>query len=132
MQIRLTMIASCFLLILVGCGVTPYGPAGATGGYTEEKIDEYTYVVSFSGNGYTSRDMVWYYWMYRCAELTMDNGFSAFSLGEDEGQAMAFPRQEGSVRNAFFNGSGGRLVPAKGDGGYYYYYMPGEIGRVHV
>ena len=65
--------------VLAGCA-TAYGPRGFTGGYSDEKVDEQTYMVSFSGNGNTTGDMVWNYWIYRCAELTKEKGFAAFSV----------------------------------------------------
>lgn len=64
---------------LVAC-VTPYQPHGATGGYTDREIDDQTLHVEFSGNGYTSRDMVHKYFMYRCAELTQQHGFKYFVI----------------------------------------------------
>ncbi len=67
------------LTVLSGC-VTSYGPRGPTGGYTEKKIDDVTYSVSFFGNGKTKRDMVWNYWIYRCAELTSHAGYEYFVL----------------------------------------------------
>jgi hypothetical protein len=72
-----TLILLCILT--AGCATT-YGPRGLTGGYGEEMIDESTYVVNFSGNGYTDGDTVWKYWIYRCAELTRSKGFTAFTL----------------------------------------------------
>lgn len=60
--------------------VTAYGPYGPTGGYTDEKIDEDTYIVSFVGNSNTPTDRVWAYWIYRCAELTREKGFDYFTL----------------------------------------------------
>lgn len=67
------------LLILAGCA-TPYGPNGFTGGYREKKIAEGKYIVSFFGNGNTNGQMVWNYWIYRCAELTLANGYDYFEL----------------------------------------------------
>jgi hypothetical protein len=65
--------------MLTGC-VTAYGPRGFTGGYTETKMDEGLYRVTFNGNGHTTRNMVWRYWIYRCAELTTQMGYSHFIL----------------------------------------------------
>lgn len=64
---------------LAGCA-TPYQAAGLTGGYAGKKIDDQTYHVQFSGNGYTSRDMVHKYFMYRCAELTQQEGYKYFMI----------------------------------------------------
>src|SRR5450830_1494606 len=81
----------CILLtaaLLSGC-TTAYGPRGFTGGYTETKIDDTTYRVAFNGNGRTARNMVWYYWIYRCAELTTQNGYEFFVLTQTQLKAPA-------------------------------------------
>ena len=67
------------MMLLGGCA-TPYQSVGATGGYIDRKIDDQTYYVQFSGNGYTSRDKVHKYFMYRCAELTKQAGFKYFAI----------------------------------------------------
>lgn len=127
MKVRLTaFILICMLF--VGCA-TSYGPNGVTGGYKEEKINDHTYVVAFSGNGHTSGDTVWYYWIYRCAELTRQNGFSAFSLGKVDGQATGGLDQYSPMHNASFNESGGRFIQMKGSTGGYYY-VPGTTVTV--
>ncbi|MBF9263203.1 CC0125/CC1285 family lipoprotein [Paracidovorax cattleyae] len=46
------------------------------GGYIDEKIDETHYRVKFDGNGSTSADRVWNFWLYRCAELTKEKGYT--------------------------------------------------------
>lgn len=74
------------LVLLTGCA-TPYGSAGLTGGYSEEQLSENSYRVKFKGNGYTSSDKVWNYWMYRCAELTKLKGFSYYHVTVEKKQA---------------------------------------------
>ena len=66
-----TLLASC---------ATQYGKSGFTGGYSDEKIDETHYRVKFNGNGYAKSDRVWSFWMYRCAELAKEKGYTHFSL----------------------------------------------------
>lgn len=76
------LFSSCVLLAIVslaGC-VTPYQPAGQTGGYVDRKIDDQTYHVQFTGNSYTPRDKIHKYFMYRCAELTRQAGFKYFTI----------------------------------------------------
>jgi hypothetical protein len=77
---RLTSIcALAATAALAGCA-TPYQAASFSGGYTGKKIDDQTYHVTFSGNGYTSKDKVHKYFMYRCAELTQQEGFKYFMI----------------------------------------------------
>lgn len=103
------------LAVLVACA-TPYQSRGLAGGFTDEQLGENVFAVSFQGNGNTSGDMVWNYWIYRCAELTLQRGYSAFGLRRDE------PR-------------GGRhdvpsMVTAKG-GGYTTIYLPPTTITTH-
>jgi hypothetical protein len=69
---------------LVVCGLwactTTYGPKGLTGGYKEEMIQPHIYKVTFDGNGNTSQEMVFNYWVYHCAELTISKGYAYFGL----------------------------------------------------
>lgn len=66
-------------LALAGC-MAAYQPDGMGGGYTDEKLDEDTYLVSFRGNGYTPEGAVLKYFLYRCAELTLAQGYAYFEL----------------------------------------------------
>lgn len=68
-----------FVLLLAGC-VTAYQPLGATGGYKDERLEKDTYRVSFFGNGNTSRPAVFKYFLYRCAELTLEQGYEYFEI----------------------------------------------------
>lgn len=63
---------------------TTYQAAGFTGGYEDARLDETTYLVSFRGNGYTSRERVETLLLYRCAELTQQAGLDYFVLISDE------------------------------------------------
>lgn len=64
---------------LAGCA-TPYAPAGLTGGFREQRLAVNSWKISFNGNGYTSEDMVVKFWLNRCAELTVRNGYRYFAL----------------------------------------------------
>lgn len=64
---------------LTGC-VTAYQPYSLTGGYKDRQVGPNRHYVEFYGNGKTTRDTVFAYWLYRCAELTRDKGFDYFAL----------------------------------------------------
>lgn len=66
-------------LVTAGCA-TPYQHAWLGGGFTDQKLDNQTYHVQFVGNGFTTRDMVHKYFMYRCAELTQQAGYKYFTI----------------------------------------------------
>ncbi len=77
---RRTLLIGVLLAFALGGCVTAYQPAGMTGGYKDEKLADDTYRVSFGGNGYTSRLVVLKYFLYRCAELTLQHGYAYFKL----------------------------------------------------
>ncbi|SET66624.1 CC0125/CC1285 family lipoprotein [Thalassotalea agarivorans] len=80
MSIRRMPFVALVLLFLVSACTTQYHKRNFTGGYAEEKIDDNSYIVSFYGNGNTSSQQVWNMWIYRCAELTLANGYEFFEL----------------------------------------------------
>ena len=72
-------------LLLAGCASpTPYQPATGHGfnrnGYSEQRIENNRWMVSFSGNTLTSRETVERYLLFRAAELTVQQGFDHFIL----------------------------------------------------
>jgi len=72
-------------LALASCETpTPYQPAATAGsyhmGYSDQRIDDDHFRVSFAGNSLTSRETVERYLLYRAAELTVQNGFDYFVL----------------------------------------------------
>lgn len=74
-------------LLAAGCATeTPYRPATGSGfgqsGYSDRQIEQNRFMVSFAGNGYTSRDTVERYLLYRAAELTVQQGFDYFVLAD--------------------------------------------------
>jgi len=108
---RLATSVACFAL-LAGCA-TSYGPSGATGGYKETKIDDDTFQVRFDGNGNTPRDKVTNYWIYRCAELTVQNGYQYFT------QVSQTPK------TSWQEGDGWHMQQTKGYRAPTYVYTPG-------
>jgi hypothetical protein len=67
------------IIFLTSCA-THYGISGFRGGYSEIKIDEHTYDVSFNGNGYTSGEQIKRYFLYRCSEITLNQGGKYFIM----------------------------------------------------
>jgi hypothetical protein len=78
---RITIIVS-FMFLLIGCATT-YGPKELAGGYAEEMLTPNTMRVMFEGNQYNDQEEIKTYLMYRCAELTLDKGFTHFLILED-------------------------------------------------
>lgn len=77
-------------LSLAGCAtpVTPYQPASAAnpvaGGYSDTRIAADRYLVTFSGNSFTSRERVEAALLYRAAELTVQQGYDWFVIHDRE------------------------------------------------
>ncbi|MFP4687958.1 MAG: CC0125/CC1285 family lipoprotein [bacterium] len=67
--------------LLTGCA-SGYHEFAATGGYSEFKLQDNTWVVSYSGNGYTPSDQAGEYTLVRAAEIAQAEGFDYF-LVED-------------------------------------------------
>jgi hypothetical protein len=88
------VIAATGLALLAGCATpTPYQPAlnHATGsynpGYSETRLEDGRYRLSFAGNDLTKRETVENYLLYRAAELTLTDGYDWFEIvsrGTDE------------------------------------------------
>src|ERR1700743_1322282 len=69
--------------MLAGCETpTPYQPlnpnATQAGGYSEVKLEDNRWRVTFQGNSITSRTAVETNLLHRAAELTLNNGFDWF------------------------------------------------------
>jgi hypothetical protein len=76
---------AALLALLAACTTpTPYQPltTGTTspGGYTDQRLDDTHFRVTFSGNTATSREQVEDYLLYRAAELTTGKGFDWFEM----------------------------------------------------
>lgn len=73
-------------LALGGCATTstPYQPVSSAnrvaGGYSEVRLAQDRYSVTFVGNTLTSREQVETYLLYRAAELTVQQGFDWFVI----------------------------------------------------
>ena len=73
------------VLLLSACATpTPYQPrvrgAQVSGGYSDQRIEENRYRVTFVGNSLTSRERVENYLLYRAAELTKQAGYDGFTM----------------------------------------------------
>ncbi|QLG89237.1 hypothetical protein HQ393_13855 [Chitinibacter bivalviorum] len=111
------------LMVLVLCGcTTPYTPDGLTGGFKERKISDDRYIVSFFGNANTKEAIVWNFWIYRCAELTVSKGYDLFTIEPSKEHALlSDPEREKLVSFSMLaaNNDVPRRVPA------YFIYIPG-------
>lgn len=86
------ILALAVLATLAGCATaTPYQPRLGGYGYSEQRLERNRYRVTFSGNSSTPRETVENYLLYRAAELTLSNGYSAFVLAsQDTGASTTY------------------------------------------
>lgn len=115
------LLAVLMCALLAACvGPTVYQPNGATGGYRDKQLGENRYLVEFFGNGFTSKETVWRYWINRCAELTQQKGFAYFTvLPKDKTGAAEAPL--GWMADDQDAGEDGGLAEMKGGAGSYVY-----------
>lgn len=129
-----TSLVLCLCLsALQGCA-TPYQSARGsfTGGFGEKRINDSAYWVYFAGNGYARRDRVLAFWLNRCAELTIQQGFQYMVLHPGENApvglldapvkpaAYAAGSSAAGARPAvYYQGSAPQLIPVRGSSGGY-------------
>ncbi|MFT3830099.1 MAG: hypothetical protein QM691_10390 [Opitutaceae bacterium] len=92
----LIVITVSALLLLNGCA-TGYGRLNAfsfTGGFSDKSLGKDVWRVEFSGNGYTTSETAQCFWLYRCAELTLEQGFDGFEILSDIRLTQKLPPEE--------------------------------------
>ena len=97
-RIALVLLIGC---LGSGCIPTPYQRDGTGGGYAEFKMSEDTYRVTFTGNRSTPHRKILYYLSYRCAELTLVQGYNSFVFTE-----KLLVAADGSVEYLNWKGAG--------------------------
>lgn len=109
-SIKIKILSLLLIGFLSGCA-TSYQPNGFSGGYSDMKLNKDIYQVTFNGNGYTSGDRVQRFFLRRCAEVTLEQGFDFFALVNQEAQSNQY------ATGGTYNGT---ATPSYG-GGYNYY-----------
>lgn len=75
------------LALMAACATeTPYGPSQDGGGYgfSEQRIEDNRYRITFRGNSLTPRETVENYLLYRAAEKTVSSGNDYFVVVSDD------------------------------------------------
>lgn len=97
---KTTTLNTLFILIFFISCATPYQKLRKNGGYSDEKINDHVYRVTFQGNERTSDEKVYKYFLKRCSELTLENKFSYFIIIESEDlEKISTNISEGSIQN---------------------------------
>jgi hypothetical protein len=80
---RLALVVILLGALVSGCA-THYQKQSFTGGYSETRLGENIFQVSFRGNGYTSRERASDFSLLRSAEVAIENGYRYFVIVESE------------------------------------------------
>ena len=82
----------CLMVIVAGCA-TGYGKKGRFWyeGYSDRRIDDNTFLVSFQANGSTPLTTVQAYVLLRCAEVTAEAGYDYFVIVEASDTSKSAP-----------------------------------------
>lgn len=84
---------------LAACA-TKYAEEGFIGGSDVKELGQDVYRVKFSGNGYTSRETVQTYWLYRSATLALEKGYTGFEILSDISFVMRRPMPDEDAATA--------------------------------
>ncbi|MHA7870725.1 MAG: CC0125/CC1285 family lipoprotein [Hyphococcus sp.] len=100
------LLAAAALCLAACATATPYGPASEGGGYgfTDQRIEENRFRITFRGNSSTRRETVENSLLYRAAELTVDQGYDYFIVVENETERTSSFR--GTSYPAFYGAYG--------------------------
>jgi len=110
---RLRRISGALFLFGASCA-TPFQAKGLRGGYADTRIANDTVLASFNGNGFTSKERVQLYLLYRCAEVTKHDGFDYFVITGGNTEAKVNYIQTPSTYNETTTG----FVSASGNGAF--------------
>ena len=77
------MLVLAGLVILWSC-TTYYGPRNLKGGYSEKQLNNAMVQVTFVGNQQATADEIRTLLTYRCAEVTIEQGFNYFTIQQDD------------------------------------------------
>lgn len=104
------------VLALAACAAdpTPYQPASDGYGFSQQKIEDNRYRVTFAGNSSTNLDTVRNYMLYRAAEATIESGNDYFIVVDQNTQSSTTYRGTGS--SPFSVGTGYRSGGGSGVG----------------
>jgi hypothetical protein len=102
---RLIQALAVFLLVTGCAGPTPYHPSLEGTGYTDYKISDDRYQVSYTANSLTNRSKVGQYLIYRAAQIALESNRETFVVLGQEAQDFSLPdyaRGSDTYRHHYF------------------------------
>lgn len=97
LHVQAKLLGTLGLLALTACSSpTPYAPRepGGTTGYTDQRLEQNRYRVTFTGNSVTRRETVEDYLLLRAAEVTLQSGFRYFVFDTRDTEAKTSYRSD--------------------------------------
>ncbi len=73
-------------VVLLGSCATPYQKESWSGGYSDFQLNEKVFKISYRGNGTIGSTTVYQYFLRRCAEVTIENGYLYFIIENEQNQ----------------------------------------------
>ena len=104
----------CLTLVVAGCA-TGYGKKSWRFGYSDQRIDENTFQVSFAANGYTPQSTVQTHTLLRCAEVTTEAGYDYFVIVEATDTGRSIPIVMPGSATSYTTGSGSGYASTYGN-----------------
>ena len=106
-----TGVAVMLLVALAACAApTPYQPADGGYGFSEQRLEDNRYRITFAGNAETARETVQNYLLFRAAEITLETGHDYFTIVNQDVERST--RYFGTVDPLF---ASGRLLTRDAD-----------------
>ena len=88
MNLRCAAALAALAISALSACATPYQAKGFRGGYSDTRIDSNTAMVSYRANAHTDRQTVQSYLIYRCAQVTVGDGYDYFVLTSGDTEAV--------------------------------------------
>lgn len=103
MMNRLLAAAAMSALVAACATETPYGAAseGRGYGFSEQRIEDNRYRITFRGNSLTDRETVENYLLYRAAEKTLQSGYDFFVMVSDDTEKTTTYRTTSTPRGFY-------------------------------
>lgn len=79
----LLLLASAALISGCATGYQRMNAFTITGGFSDKDLGKNVWRVEFAANGNTTNETAQCFWLYRCAELTLEKGYDGFEILSD-------------------------------------------------
>lgn len=92
------------IMLMSGCS-TKYQSQSLSGGYSETRLGQNIFVVSFKGNGFTSREQVTDFVLLRSAEVALQNDYKYFAIIDSDKYNSIYTTNSNYSTNGYIYGN---------------------------